>query len=214
MVRARRHPVPDLVEVPLQVLFECRERHAIDARRTAVRLHPLVGFPDELLGNVVRLCLGHRLIPSMVAHFWLTGTFGWRVGSLRSARVTRLHRSYEPIRPCTPHRYSAPHGSATWRSPFASGRQVPTFHTRAVHWPHAVFMPVAARTVGRHPPSFIPGQRLEPGFGDIPTLSTGHRRFTCVRLASAHLTGSMSRLLPQRSPPRPLGQRSLRWFEP
>src|SRR6516165_12605523 len=54
-------------------------------------------------------------------------------------------------------------------------------------------MPVAARTVDRLPPSFVPGQRLEPGFGDVPTLSTDHRRFTCVRLASAHLT-AISRL--------------------
>src|SRR5262249_51547983 len=66
----------------------------------------------------------------------------------------------------------------------------PTFRTRASRWPHAVFMPVTTRTVGRHPPSFFPGQQLEPGFGDVPTLSTRHQRFTCVRLASAHLTGS------------------------
>ena len=66
--------------------------------------------------------------------------------------------------------------------------QVPTFHTRASRWSHAVFAPVAARTVGRHPPSFIPGQQLEPGFDDIPTLSTRHQRFTCVRLTSRHLT--------------------------
>ena len=70
----------------------------------------------------------------------------------------------------------------------ASRRSVPTFHTRASRWSLAVLMPVAARTVGRHPPSFIPGQQLEPGFDDIPTLSTRHQRFTCVRLTSRHLT--------------------------
>ena len=75
----------------------------------------------------------------------------------------------------------------------ASGRQVPTFRTRASRWSHAVFVPVAARPVSRHPPSFIPSQRLEPGFGDVPMLSTGHQRFTCIRLTSAHLTG-LSRL--------------------
>src|SRR5262249_32107789 len=104
--------------------------------------------------------------------------------------ITGLPRSYGPVRPCASHRYSAPHGSATWSSPLASRRQVPTFRTRASRWPHAVFMPVTTRTVGRHPPSFFPGQQLEPGFGDVPTLSTRHQRFTCVRLASAHLTGS------------------------
>src|SRR5260370_37301829 len=124
------------------------------------------------------------------SHCWLAYAFGWRVGSLCSTCITRLPRSYRPGRPCPSLRYSAPHGSAAWSSPFASRRQVPTFRTRASHWPHAVFMPVTARTVSRHPPSFIPGQQLEPGFGDIPTLSTRHQRFTYVRLASAHLTGS------------------------
>ena len=91
---------------------------------------------------------------------------------------------------CAPLRYSAPCGSAAWRSPLASERQVPTFHTGASRWSHAVFMPVAARTVSRRPPNFVPGQRLEPGFGDILTLSTLHQRFTRVRLTSSHLTGN------------------------
>jgi len=65
---------------------------------------------------------------------------------------------------------------------------LPTFHTRASHWSHAVFMPVATQTVGRHPLSSIPGQQLEPGFDDIPTLSTRQQRFTHVRLTSTHLT--------------------------
>src|SRR4051812_28897691 len=50
-------------------------------------------------------------------------------------------------------------------------------------------MPVAAQPVGRLPLSFVPDQRLEPGFGDVPTLSTRQQRFTRVRLTSAHLTG-------------------------
>src|SRR4051794_41124388 len=41
----------------------------------------------------------------------------------------------------------------------------------------------------RLPPSFVAGQQLEPGFGDVPTLSTRQQRFTHVRLTSAHLTG-------------------------
>jgi len=51
-------------------------------------------------------------------------------------------------------------------------------------------MPVAARPVGRLPPSFVPDQQLESGFGDVPTLSTRHQRFTRVRLTSAYLTGT------------------------
>src|SRR4051812_20576088 len=126
------------------------------------------------------------------SHRWLAGLLGRSVGSLPSAGVTRLRRYYEPVRPCASHRYSAPQGSAPWRSPLASRRQVPTFRTRASRasrWSHAVFMPVAARPVGRLPPSFVAGQQREPGFGDVPTLSTRQQRFTHVRLTSAHLTG-------------------------
>src|SRR6516162_6208238 len=112
----------------------------------------------------------------------LADFFGRSVGSLRSARIAGLHCYCEPVRPCAPHRYSAPCGSAAWRSPLASERQVPTFRTRASRWSHAVFMPVAARPVGRLPPSFVPDQQLESGFGDVPTLSTRPRRFTRVRL--------------------------------
>src|ERR1044072_6578128 len=50
-------------------------------------------------------------------------------------------------------------------------------------------MPVAARPVGRLPPTFVAGQPREPGFGDVPGLSTRQQRFTRVRLTSAHLTG-------------------------
>src|SRR3954451_23694725 len=99
--------------------------------------------------NRKRLCLRHRLLPR-----WLAGLLGRSVGSLPSTGVTRLRRYYEPVRPCASHRYSAPQGSAPWRSPLASRRQVPTFRTRASRWSHAVFMPVAARPVGRLPPSF------------------------------------------------------------
>ena len=120
----------------------------------------------------------------------LTAAQGWRVGPLRSTRITRLHRYYEPVRPFASHRYSAPHGSTTWSSPFASRRQVPTFRTRAC----AGLTPPSCRSpLGQSAGtsrSFVPGQRLEPGFDDVPTLSTRHQRFTHVRLPSAHLTGS------------------------
>ena len=55
---------------------------------------------------------------------------------------------------------------------------------------HAAFMPVTTESVSRFRLGWVPGQRLEPGFGDVPTLSTPHRRFTCVRLLGPHLTGS------------------------
>jgi hypothetical protein len=39
-------------------------------------------------------------------------------------------------------------------------------------------------------PALIPEQRLNPGFDVVPTLSTLHRWFTCVRLSDPHLTRS------------------------
>src|SRR5262249_28035651 len=68
----------------------------------------------------------------------------------------------------------------------AEGSHVPH---ESLRWTHAVFVPVTARAVGRRLPSFITGQRLEPAFDDVPTLSTRSQRFTRVRLSSAHLTG-------------------------
>src|SRR5262249_48624643 len=39
-------------------------------------------------------------------------------------------------------------------------------------------------------PRLRPRLTTAPGFGDVPTLSTPHRRFTCVRLLGSHLTSS------------------------
>src|SRR5262249_51205618 len=50
----------------------------------------------------------------------------------------------------------------------------------------------AGRRAGskRMSPALLPGQRLLPGFDVVPTLSTLHQGFTCVRLSEAHLTRS------------------------
>src|SRR5262249_16476568 len=55
---------------------------------------------------------------------------------------------------------------------------------------HAAFMPVRTASVSRSRLGWVPGPRLEPGFGDAPALSTPPRRFPCVRLLGPHLTGS------------------------
>ena len=126
MVGARRHPIPDLVEIPLQVLLERRQRHAIHARSTAVRLHPLVGFPDELLWNVVRLCLRHRLLPLLVGQH-----------PRLESRVPLLHPHYQAsslllTRPSL--RLASVLGSS-WvhhlEVSLGIKAQVPTFRTRA-----------------------------------------------------------------------------------
>src|SRR5947209_5412452 len=65
-VRARGHPIPDLIEIALQVLLERRQRLAIHTRSSLVRLDPLIRIPNELLRNDIRLGLRHQLLPSRV----------------------------------------------------------------------------------------------------------------------------------------------------
>ena len=179
-VRARRHPIPDLVEVALQVLLECRQRLAIHARSTSVRLHPLVRFPDELLRNLIRLCLRHRLLPLLVDRSPRPES---RAPSLRPHyQASSLLRARPPLR-------LASVLCSSWvlhlEVSLGIEAQVPTFRTRAC----AGLTPSSCRSpLGQSAgilPSFVPGQRLEPGFDDVPTLSTRHQRFTRVRLPSS-----------------------------
>ena len=65
-VRPRGHPIPDLVEVPLQIRLERFDGLSVHSRRAAIRLNALVRFPHLLLGNLKRLCLIHELLPSRV----------------------------------------------------------------------------------------------------------------------------------------------------
>ena len=54
-IAARGHPVPDLVEVALQIFLEVLNRATVRTRRTLVGSHLLISVPDLLLGNVERL---------------------------------------------------------------------------------------------------------------------------------------------------------------
>jgi hypothetical protein len=65
-VTARRHSIPDLVQVLFQVPLEVRNRLLVDPCRSLVRFYSFVRFPDLPLGNTERLCLTHRLLPSLV----------------------------------------------------------------------------------------------------------------------------------------------------
>jgi len=137
-----------------------------------------------LLRNLVRLCVRHRLLPSLVGRC-----------PLLDRRAPSLHRHYPAsslLRARPSLRLASVLGSS-WGNHLevslaieAGGSHVP--HT-SLRWTHAVFVPVTARPVSRHLPSLVPGQQLEPGFDDVPTLSTRRQRFTRVRLPSAHLTG-------------------------
>src|SRR3984893_10450404 len=97
----------------------------------------------------------------------LADFFGWKIGSLRSARVTRPRRYYEPVRPCATHRYSAFGGAATSGLSLGIAAQVPTFRTRACHRDPAASIPVAARPVGRLPPGLVPKEGRAFGFDNF-----------------------------------------------
>src|ERR1019366_1258528 len=146
------------------------------------------GIPNNLLRNVVRLRLSHRLLPSPV------GRCPWPDCRTPSLRPRYQASSLLRVRPSL---CLASVLGSSWVHHLefslhieAAGSHVPHKSLRRAH---AAFMPVTTRAVSRHPSSFIPGPAQKPGFGDVYAFSTLHQRFTHVRLPSAHLTG-MSRL--------------------
>ena len=108
-VAARRHPIPDLVQVPFQVSFEIRYRLLVDPCRSVVRFYSFIRLPDLPLGNTERLCLTHRLLPLLVG----TLNFGPITQPLGSILFPGLHRYYGLFRPWSPLPYSRPRGSST-----------------------------------------------------------------------------------------------------
>jgi hypothetical protein len=72
-------------------------------------------------------------------------------------------------------------------------------------------MPGTTWAVSRSPPGSSRAICAQPGFDANKIISTRHQRFASARLLDPHLTGYRPPY-PQRSPPRPLSRRSLRWF--
>jgi hypothetical protein len=68
-VTPRRHPVPDLIQVSLQILLEHRERFPIHTDGATVGFHQLPRPQDKVFGNTVWLCLRHTPLPLRVDPF-------------------------------------------------------------------------------------------------------------------------------------------------
>jgi len=161
-----------------------------------------------LLRNIVRPGLRHGLLPSLVdAHL---------SPECRTPSLHPYYRASTLLRVRPPLLLALVLGSS-WVHHLEVSLRI---EEEGSHVPHkclsrarAAFMPAITRAVDRLPPNFVTGQRLEPVFDGIPTLSTRHQRFTLVRLPSSYLTGYIPPF-PSRSPPRPLCQSSIRWFGP
>ncbi len=147
------------------------------------------------------------------------------IRSLRSTRITGLHRYYEAVRLRAPHRYSRPRGFNHL------GNSLPRPAAGDLrHWPAAARDDRFPRSMqepepgsrhlhaGRHlgskqvSPRPIPGQDPKPGFAIVSELSTRHRWIACARLPGSHLTRSQARLFPRRSARTALNRRTSGWF--
>src|SRR3954447_1382979 len=105
-IAARRHSVPELVEVVAEAILEVLDRLSIHASRSLIGLHTFEGLPDFPLRDVERLCPDHSAPP-------VTGWPPARTehhNSFGPAPLQRLHPYYELFCPCAPHRYSEPGG--------------------------------------------------------------------------------------------------------
>jgi hypothetical protein len=141
---------------------------------------------------------------------------------LRSARITRLHRYYETVCPRAPRRYSAPYGDGrlgislsppaprAGDSIGATGSHVPC---KSPGQARAAYMPDAIWAVSRLPPDLSRSPVHAPVSTPLKFVTTRQQRFAHARLPDPHLTRSLPRLFPQRSPRTALNRRSLRWFE-
>ena len=146
-ITPRGHPIPDLVEVRLQVRLKRQDRLLVNTRSTPVGLDPSPCLPDQPLGNHKRLAVRFRLAhpappargrltsrpsqddpsPSLQPHYrtFTATTVGpplCPASVLYPSRISRLELSL-------PQATAGPR----WRhwSPAGARRQVPTFHTRA-----------------------------------------------------------------------------------
>src|SRR5215471_10262625 len=184
-VRTRRHAIPNLIEIVLQVFLEHLNRFSINSSRSLIRFDPLIRLPHDPLGNTERLGLTHRFLP--LAR--LTGASNRMTRSLRSLGLfpsSSLLR-IAPSLCLASIRWSS--GVLPWASLFTSRRQVPTFRTKA--WIRVT--PPLCRMPSRQAadsPWAVPGSTTRPGFDIVPTLSTRSRWFTSVRLSDPYLTRS------------------------
>src|SRR5579863_4436065 len=95
-VAARRHSIPDSVEILLHSLFKILNRLTIDACRSLVRLHSLIRFPDLFLRNTNGFASFIGLLPLLVG----SSNQAPRHSALAPSLYGGLLRYYTLSRPC------------------------------------------------------------------------------------------------------------------
>ena len=200
-VRPRRHPIPDLVQIVLQIFLELLDGLPIHPGRTLVRLDPLVRLPHEPLRYVKRLSFRTSTCPLV---------------SSRTTPVVRANKSPdEPAPSLHPHyrgfttttsRSASRRRIGTRRLTVSAARRTPSRHPptptenepvsalafpRSMQKPQTGLAPPPCRT----PPGQSTGTRqAHPGTYEMPRfrcqliISTRHQRFARARLPDPHLT--------------------------
>ena len=191
-VAPRRHPIPELVQVPLQVRLELLDRLLVDARRALVGLDPPIRLPDHPLGDLKRLSASAR-----------------SPGSSRPPPVDHQANQDDPSPSLRPHYRASPllrDGPPLCPASVLSPSQFPPLGVlppagrgptaqasrhRGDRFPRSAPEPgpssrhlhAGHRLASQQAPArLIPGQRLDPGFDAIDTLSTRHQWFALARL--------------------------------
>ena len=161
--------------------------------------------PDLILSHHPARAIARRLPPSaeLSGSSWFDPVGPCSTAMthpLRSTGITPLHHYCRAVRPSPAHRYFRPRGWS--RLCFFPWHRRPGSHVpyRSQIELRAVYMPDAAWAVSVHPPSLSRKMGQPPVLTSSKSLSTLHRRFTCVRLSRLCLPDLVP-AFPQRSPP-------------
>ena len=171
-------------------------RSKVPSRPREFRPEPLTE-PDLILSHHPARAIARRLPPSaeLSGSSWFDPV-GPRSTAmtypLRSTGITPLLHYYRAVRPSPAHRYFRPRGWS--RLCFFPWHRRPGSHVpyKSQIELRAVYMPDAARAVSVHPPSLSRKMGQPPVLTSSKSLSTLHRRFTCVRLSQSCLPESCS----------------------
>jgi hypothetical protein len=210
--RPRGHPVPDLVQVALEILLERLDGHPVHPGRALVRPDLLPRLPDSPLRDLERLARCFQLIhPTPPGELPVDRTNGSRTTRpLRSGPITGpspLLRAGPPAPSGNGYSHAAcgicpPHGSPL--SPAVTGSiqmRLLQFRSNAADRARATSMPDTAWPISGHPPGSSRNRTHAPVSMSSHEISTRQQWFTRVRLPGPHLTDHV-RLFLNRSPRR------------